>query len=406
MLNETLGTDTKRDARSRVPAMRVSVVSRAPVPLRAAAFSRSATRSRARAAARVAPRASADPVMIVSDLDGTMVGDDAATAAFTAAWTKEGAFPPGSALVYSTGRSLESFAALIAEKGDVMAVPDALICAVGTKVYKRVERRAAPNLVESVLKRLMFFAEEHHEASSLSEKTAMELRNWIEDPDWTARLDADWDVDVVRAAAASAVNVAGDENAHLRPETEFTEHKITLGVRDEHVDAVMAEIERYCEEASLEKNVTEDKSGIRSTETDSFDVSSNDIVQTTNAPTRRRVIPKLVASGTGGWQYVDVVSRRAGKLESLEYVRTAFCVKTARTVACGDSGNDIAMLGGANKAIVVGNAQPALARWAANAAANETDPNRLFLAEEKEALGVLEGLRAFGLMTNERETKR
>ena len=55
---------------------------------------------------------------------------------------------------------------------------------------------------------------------------------------------------------------------------------------------------------------------------------------------------------------------------------------------------------------IVRNAQPALARWAANAAANETDPNRLFLAEEKEALGVLEGLRAFGLMTNERETKR
>ena len=73
MLNETLGTDTKRDARSRVPAMRVSVVSRAPVALRAAAFSRSATRSRARAAARVAPRASAEPVMIVSDLDLSLI---------------------------------------------------------------------------------------------------------------------------------------------------------------------------------------------------------------------------------------------------------------------------------------------------------------------------------------------
>ena len=408
MLNETLGTDTKRDARSRVPAMRVSVVSRAPVAPRAAAFSRPATRPRARAAARVAPRASADPVMIVSDLDGTMVGDDAATAAFTAAWTEEGAFPPGSALVYSTGRSLESFAALVAEKGDVMAVPDALICAVGTKVYKRVERRAAPSLVESVLKRLMFFAEEP-EASSLSDKTAIELRNWIEDPDWTASLDADWDVDVVRAAAASAVNVAGDENAHLRPETEFTEHKITLGVRDERVDAVVAEIERYCEEASV---ASSDSSDVEFRSTDSFDVSSSERVQTTandvqTTRRRRRVIPKLVASGTGGWQYVDVVSRRAGKLESLEYVRTAFGIDTARTVACGDSGNDIAMLGGANKAIVVGNAQPALARWAANAAAKETDPNRLFLAEEKEALGVLEGLRAFGLMTNERrETKR
>jgi hypothetical protein len=44
--------------------------------------------------------------MIVSDLDGTMVGDDAATAAFTAAWTEEGAFPPGSALVYSTAARL------------------------------------------------------------------------------------------------------------------------------------------------------------------------------------------------------------------------------------------------------------------------------------------------------------
>ena len=397
-MNETLGVTRKRDARSRViSAMRVSVL-RAPVAPRAASSARSATSPSARRAALVAPRASADPIMIVSDLDGTMVGDDAATAAFTAAWTEEGAFPPGSALVYSTGRSLESFATLIAEKGDVMAVPDALICAVGTKVYKRVAQRGAPSLVESVLKRLMVFAEEP-EASSLSERTAIELRNWIEDPDWTARLDADWDVDVVRAAAASAVEVAGDENAHLRPETEFTEHKITLGVRDEHVDAVIAEIERYCEEASNVSETSEERSELIGS-TDSFDVSSERVA------TRRRVIPKLIASGTGGWQYVDVVSRRAGKLESLEYVRTAFRIDTARTVACGDSGNDIAMLGGANKAIVVGNAQPALARWAANAAANETDPNRLFLAEEKEALGVLEGLRAFGLMTNERETKR
>jgi hydroxymethylpyrimidine pyrophosphatase-like HAD family hydrolase len=113
---------------------------------------------------------------------------------------------------------------------------------------------------------------------------------------------------------------------------------------------------------------------------------------------KKRVIPKLVASGTGGWQYVDVVSRRAGKLESLEYVRNAFNVPTSRTVACGDSGNDILMLGGKNKAVVVGNAQPALLRWAEETLLTETDQNRLFLASEKEALGVLEGLRKFGLM--------
>jgi hydroxymethylpyrimidine pyrophosphatase-like HAD family hydrolase len=395
-----LGVTRKRDARSRaISAMRVSVL-RAPAAPRAASSARSATSPSARRAALVAPRASADPIMIVSDLDGTMVGDDAATAAFTAAWTEEGAFPPGSALVYSTGRSLESFAALIAEKKDVMAVPDALICAVGTKVYKRVDDSNAAkdkteSLVAATLKKLLFKdAKEKEKADAAIER---ELRLWIEDIDWTARLDADWDADVIRAAAASAIKIAGDENAHMRPEEEFTEHKITLGVRDEHVESVMFEIERFCEAFS------EDTSGEVPHGSEMSVGGSNaagaTIANETKRPLKKkRVIPKLVASGTGGWQYVDVVSRRAGKLESLEYVRNAFNVPTSRTVACGDSGNDILMLGGKNKAVVVGNAQPALLRWAEETLLTETDQNRLFLASEKEALGVLEGLRKFGLM--------
>ena len=398
-MNETLGVTRKRDARSRViSAMRVSVL-RAPVAPRAASSARSATSPSARRAALVAPRASADPIMIVSDLDGTMVGDDAATAAFTAAWTEEGAFPPGSALVYSTGRSLESFAALIAEKKGVMAVPDALICAVGTKVYKRVDDSNAAkdkteSLVAATLKKLLFKdAKEKEKADAAIER---ELRLWIEDIDWTARLDADWDADVIRAAAASAIKIAGDENAHLRPEEEFTEHKITLGVRDEHVESVMFEIERFCEAFSEDTSETPHGSEMS---VGGSNAAGATIANETKRPLKKkRVIPKLVASGTGGWQYVDVVSRRAGKLESLEYVRNAFNVPTSRTVACGDSGNDILMLGGKNKAVVVGNAQPALLRWAEETLLTETDQNRLFLASEKEALGVLEGLRKFGLM--------
>ena len=397
-----MGVTRKRDARSRgISAMRVSVL-QAPVAPRAASSARSATSPSARRAALVAPRASTGPIMIVSDLDGTMVGDDAATAAFTAAWTEEGAFPPGSALVYSTGRSLESFAALIAEKRGVMAVPDALICAVGTKVYKRVDdSRAAEDpatsLVAATLKKLLFATLRKPKDVDEEDKNAAierELRLWIEDVDWTARLDADWDERVIRAAAASAIAVAGDENAHMRPEEEFTEHKITLGVRDEHVEAVISEIERFCEEASLSEGSSEVDGS-----TDGSVVSDAVGAPTMATKTKKqRVIPKLIASGTGGWQYVDVVSRRAGKLESLEYVRDAFNVSTSRTVACGDSGNDILMLGGANKAIVVGNAQPALVRWAEATIATETDPDRLFVASQKEALGVLEGLRRFGFV--------
>jgi hydroxymethylpyrimidine pyrophosphatase-like HAD family hydrolase len=36
-----------------------------------------------------------------------------------------------------------------------------------------------------------------------------------------------------------------------------------------------------------------------------------------------------------GWQYLDIVSAQAGKLESLEYVRRGLGIAVERTVACG-----------------------------------------------------------------------
>jgi len=63
-----------------------------------------------------------------------MVGDDAGTRAFSAYWSGV-AVATGSRLVYSTGRALDSFLELAAEKGDMLPRPDVLICAVGTKVY-------------------------------------------------------------------------------------------------------------------------------------------------------------------------------------------------------------------------------------------------------------------------------
>ena len=63
-----------------------------------------------------------------------MIGDDAGTRAFAAYWAGVAA-GTGSRLVYSTGRALDSFLDLAAEKGDMLPRPDVLICAVGTKVY-------------------------------------------------------------------------------------------------------------------------------------------------------------------------------------------------------------------------------------------------------------------------------
>ena len=153
--------------------------------------------------------------------------------------------------------------------------------------------------------------------------------SWGEDPAWTARLDDGWAEDAVREACYDALARAGTENAHFRPAGEMNTHKLTLGVRDAAVEEFIAQVSA----ATAAK-------GLRA---------------------------KLIASGTGGWRYVDVVSCGAGKLESLEYVRKSLGFSLGATVAAGDSGNDVAMLSGRNRAIVVGNAQPDLAAWAAAA---------------------------------------
>ena len=68
--------------------------------------------------------------LIVSDLDGTLLGDDAALHRF-AAWYDE--MRTDFRLAYSSGRFLDSIRESIAETD--LPEPDALICGVGTEIY-------------------------------------------------------------------------------------------------------------------------------------------------------------------------------------------------------------------------------------------------------------------------------
>ncbi|KAG1676847.1 hypothetical protein FOA52_010356 [Chlamydomonas sp. UWO 241] len=88
------------------------------------------------------PRGGDERIMVVSDLDGTMFGDvnchdafDSSTR-FRGYWENSQALA-GSVLVYNTGRSLGQFTGLLKNCDGRVAVPDVLVTAVGTKVWKR-----------------------------------------------------------------------------------------------------------------------------------------------------------------------------------------------------------------------------------------------------------------------------
>jgi sucrose-6F-phosphate phosphohydrolase len=252
-------------------------------------------------ALRPFPRAAAPPVMLVADLDGTMVGEgpeaDAMTAEFAAYWEGTAALA-GSLLVYNTGRSLGQFCGLLAAKAGALPVPDALICAVGTKVFL-LDRRGGT-------------------------RGTAPGDGWVEDAQWARILDDKWDLRAVRAVAQAVVD-ADPSAAHWLDDGSEHPHRVALSVRAAGAAAAEAALRAGAAARGLEVEV--------------------------------------ITSGEGAWRYVDCVSARGGKLAALEYVRALFGVERARCLAAGDSGNDALMLGGDNPAVVVGNAQPELLQW-------------------------------------------
>ncbi|MGB3654544.1 MAG: sucrose-phosphate phosphatase [Rivularia sp. (in: cyanobacteria)] len=91
---------------------------------------------------------------------------------------------------------------------------------------------------------------------------------------------------------------------------------------------------------------------------------------------------------------LDIVPSCSDKGQAMQFLRQKWNFVAERTVACGDSGNDIALFAvGEERGILVGNARPELIQWH-----NENPANHRYLAKSECAGGIIEGLKYFGFL--------
>lgn len=245
--------------------------------------------------------------LLVTDLDDTLVGDDAALRQLERLLAAAKA-RHGSKVVYSTGRSLTLYRELATERS--LMPPDALVTAVGTEIYFQTD-------------------------------------DAVPDPAWSGRLAGGWDRQQVVAAADGFADLLAQLASEQRP------FKVSYFVAPQ---------------------------------------AAAEILPALRAALAARGQPtQLVYSGE---RHLDILPAAAGKGLAMQHLRRLWGFAASQTVACGDSGNDIALFSvGQERGIVVGNARPELLDWV-----RRNPAERLYLARAHRAAGIVEGLRHFGFL--------
>jgi len=142
--------------------------------------------------------------LLVSDLDNTLVGDDEALRQLNQQLNQHRK-DHGSILVYSTGRSLASYAGLKAAKQ--LLEPDAVITAVGTEIYR--DGGDQP------------------------------------DPNWSNKLSQNWDRDLVVATTAHFADLTPQPDPEQRP------FKVSYFLTQEASVDVLPQLEAALQERGL-----------------------------------------------------------------------------------------------------------------------------------------------------------
>ncbi len=167
------------------------------------------------------------------------------------------------------------------------------------------------------------------------------------DSSWSEKLSPGWNREVV----LSKTNVFSE--LYPQPNTEQGEFKVSFFLEKSLATRVLPQLESMLKESGLD-------------------------------------VKLIYSSGID----LDIVPSGSDKGQAMQFLRQKWDFVPERTVACGDSGNDIALFAvGEERGILVGNARPELLQWH-----NENPANHRYLAKNICAGGIIEGLKYFGFL--------
>ncbi|MDY6991260.1 MAG: sucrose-phosphate phosphatase [Pseudomonadota bacterium] len=115
------------------------------------------------------------------------------------------------------------------------------------------------------------------------------------------------------------------------------------------------------------------------------------LTRLTSSLDAQHIDAKIIFSGG---KDIDIVPAQGNKGQAMHFLQQHWQIAAADTVACGDSGNDIALFTiPETYGIIVGNARDELLHW------HQQHPsNKRYLAQAPYAAGILEGLTHLGFL--------
>lgn len=168
------------------------------------------------------------------------------------------------------------------------------------------------------------------------------------DPGWSEKLSQGWGRELVVATAAHYSDLVS------QPDTEQRPFKVSYYLTEEAAVEVLPRLESQLSDRGLDV--------------------------------------KLIYSGG---RDLDILPRHADKGLAVQFLQQKWGIDNTKTVACGDSGNDIALFSvGDARGIIVGNARPELRQWY-----DQNPADYRYLAQADCAGGILEGLYHFGFFS-------